>query len=364
MWTSVKACASRTVPRRRLRRHERGRRIGFTLVELLVVIAIIGILIALLLPAVQAAREAARRSQCTNNLKQIGLALHNYHSATNKLPTGALSKYVGGTLSSTYWGWNTLIFPQLELQGLYDAIKVGQGSLWGTVSDPSILPIMQQPITVLRCPSDNPTDLGEFRNINGKYLTVSNYVANNSSDNFVLDDEGQGPLIVYCGGLFFRDRTIRFAEILDGLTNTFAVGERAWQTRAKIAGVAQVGQLAIARAAMPFGMTTTGAEERYADTLGAGLYKLNLAGAVISSQSTANGRGSRAWSSPHPGGANFLMADGSVRFVSDTIQGYFDQGGIATGPNGETDRNVRLQVDTPWERLHCRRDGQPIGGEW
>jgi prepilin-type processing-associated H-X9-DG protein len=333
-------------------------------VELLVVIAIIGILIALLLPAVQAAREAARRSQCTNNLKQIGLALHNYHSANNKLPTGGLSKYVNGERSSTYWGWNALIFPQMELQGLYDAIQVGQRSLWATASDPNILPLMQQPISVLRCPSDNPTELGGFRAINGKELTVSNYVANNSSDNHVLDDQGQGPMNIYTGGLFFRDRTIRFAEILDGLTNTFAVGERAWQTRAKIAGMTQVGQLVMARAAMPFGFTTTGGEARYSDALGAGLYKLNLAGTVQSSIDTANTRGSRTWSSPHPGGANFVMADGSVRFVSDTIEGYFDQGGIATGPNGETNRDIRLQVDTPWERLHARRDGQPIGGDW
>jgi len=163
------------VLRRRLRRHERGRRDGFTLVELLVVIAIIGILIALLLPAVQAAREAARRSQCTNNLKQIGLALHNYHDATKALPTGGLSKYVNGSLSSTYWGWNTLIFPQMEQQSLHDALQVGQNSLWGTVSDATIRPHMQKPITVLQCPSDNPTELGEFRNINGHALAVSNY---------------------------------------------------------------------------------------------------------------------------------------------------------------------------------------------
>lgn len=322
---------------------------GFTLVELLVVIAIIGILIALLLPAVQAAREAARRAQCTNNLKQIGLALHNYHDSSKSLPSGCLRKVVAsGALSSTAWGWNALIFPQLELQTLHDAIRVGRGSLWGTLDDASVLALMQKEISTLRCPSDTAPTVGGYRQINGKSLTVSNYVGNNSSDNIVIDDDAT------VGGLFVRDRAIRFADILDGLSNTFAVGERCWQFTAG-------GTTYISASAMPYGMANTDDNARQSDTWGCGLYKLNLAGTTQPDATIGTNRGMRAWSSRHPGGANFLLADGSVRFVSETIQGYFNSGGLATGPAGESDRNIRLIVDTPWERLHARQDGQPIG---
>ena len=329
---------------------------GFTLVELLVVIAIIGILIALLLPAVQAAREAARRAQCINNLKQIGLALHNYHDAAKALPTGALKKYVNGSLTNTAWGWNALSLPQLEQQPLYDALQVGQRSLYATVGDPSILPLMQQPIPSLLCPSDNVTELGGSRPVNGQSLIVANYVANSSSDNFVADGDGHDPTVE---GLFLinQDRAVRFAHIQDGLSNTFAVGERRWQYRAN-------GTTYMARAAMPFGSGDTTNDSRRADSLCSGLYKLNLAGTIQGTFASGSDRGMRSWGSRHPGGANFLMADGSVHFINDTIQGYFNSGGLATGPNGESDRNIRLLVDTPWERLHARADGQVIGTDW
>jgi len=355
------------VLQRAVRQHKRRTYRGFTLVELLVVIAIIGILIALLLPAVQAAREAARRSQCTNNLKQIGVALHNYHDSFKCLPTGALNKIVpsSGNPSSTGWGWNALIFPQLEQGALHDSLDVGTRTLYATASDSSVLPFMQDPISCLQCPSDTPTELGEYRTINGQAFTVSNYLANNSSDNYVLDDQGQGATgspATFCGGLFFRDRKISFRDIVDGLTNTFAVGERRWQLTARISDGSS--QLVFGRSAMPFGVGNWNDDARRADTLGAGLYKLNLAGAVFSSANQAYGRFTRAWSSNHPGGANFLLADGSVHFITDTIEGHFNEGGLATGPNGESDRNIRLLIDTVWEQLHARRDGLPITGEW
>src|SRR5271165_2783082 len=105
-----------------------GRRRGFTLIELLVVIAIIAVLISLLLPAIQAAREAARRVQCVNNLKQMGLALHNYHDAVCSFPMSymARSRFVdGATDTAPGWGWGSMILPQLELGALYAAVNIG-----------------------------------------------------------------------------------------------------------------------------------------------------------------------------------------------------------------------------------------------
>src|SRR3954465_8015367 len=101
--------------------HAPRNRPGFTLIELLVVIAIIAVLIALLLPAVQAAREAARRIQCTNNLKQIGLALHNYHSVNNVFPPGRINTYAAG--NGHCWGAYSQLLPQLELQTLFNAMN-------------------------------------------------------------------------------------------------------------------------------------------------------------------------------------------------------------------------------------------------
>jgi prepilin-type N-terminal cleavage/methylation domain-containing protein len=130
-------------------------RVGFTLVELLVVIAIIGILVALLLPAVQAAREAARRSECTNNLKQIGVALHNYHDTHKMFPPGWIPQTgMPGGGSGYAWGWGTAILPFMEQASLPDQIQYGKITIYAAAGDPAILPLMQTPIAPYRCPSD------------------------------------------------------------------------------------------------------------------------------------------------------------------------------------------------------------------
>src|SRR5205823_7988334 len=127
---------------------------GFTLVELLVVIAIIGVLVALLLPAVQAAREAARRMKCQNNLKQFGLALHNYHDAYGRMPASyyrAWPTSVGTTFGTPGWGWGTMILPRLEQQALFDTLNVSTLQL--NASPLTKLPA-QTPLPMFRCPSD------------------------------------------------------------------------------------------------------------------------------------------------------------------------------------------------------------------
>ncbi len=125
---------------------------GFTLIELLVVIAIIAVLIALLLPAVQAAREAARRTQCVNNLKQMGLALHNYHDAFLVLPPGyiAASKFIDGeTDTAPGWSWASMILPQLDQTPLYSS-----ANFWLPVQAPANTTTTQTSLTAFLCPSD------------------------------------------------------------------------------------------------------------------------------------------------------------------------------------------------------------------
>src|SRR4051812_17389707 len=126
------------------------RRHGFTLIELLVVIAIIAVLIALLLPAVQAAREAARRAQCVNNLKQIGLAMHNYHDVIGTFPSGSIAtKGWGGT----WWNWPAFILPQIEQTSLYNSINFSRSNIKNTAGDPNST-AWGTVVNAYLCPSD------------------------------------------------------------------------------------------------------------------------------------------------------------------------------------------------------------------
>src|SRR5262249_25129813 len=122
------------------------RRAGFTLIELLVVIAVIAVLIALLLPAVQAAREAARRIQCVNNLKQLGLAAHNYHSSNDTFPTAA---FAFGSGEINLWGQTARLAPYLEQQGLFNSINFSL-----TISDPGSATVVKTHIAAFVCPTD------------------------------------------------------------------------------------------------------------------------------------------------------------------------------------------------------------------
>lgn len=184
------------------------RRLGFTLVELLVVIAIIGILIALLLPSVQQAREAARRMQCRNNLKQIGLALHNYHSAHATLPPGRLVIPVTG--KGRCFSAYAHLLPFLEAETLYQQINFLENP-----EDPVNAIALDQTISFFQCPSD------QHRKLQGNNA-VHNYPLSTGTT-YPLSPRNPGGKPVT--GIFFENSKIRFADISDGTSQTICISE-------------------------------------------------------------------------------------------------------------------------------------------
>lgn len=193
----------------------KSRRLGFTLVELLVVIAIIGVLVALLLPAVQAAREAARRMSCQNNLKQIGLAMHNYHSTYNKFPA---SMYINPAVTTNAsWSVQGRILPYVEQNNFYDQIDLQVN--W------SAQPIISHfKVPIYGCPSDPKALQERDTGSNGIFLYPTCY-AFNFGTWFVYDPTtNQGG-----NGLFFPNAKIGFESITDGTSNTLLASEvHAW----------------------------------------------------------------------------------------------------------------------------------------
>ena len=193
------------------RRASTARRRGFTLIELLVVIAIIAVLIALLLPAVQAAREAARRSQCINNLKQIGIALHNYHDSIGCFPPGA------SDMKNGYQQWSalTMLLPQMEQQPLFNAINFANTGNSANPYPPSVnTTVISTTVQGFLCPSD----VDRMTNPNGHV----NYAMNWGSKAYRYSAQPCGPFVS-------ADRTtivVRMQSIIDGTSQTAAVSER------------------------------------------------------------------------------------------------------------------------------------------
>jgi len=272
------------------------RRKGFTLIELLVVIAIIAVLIALLLPAVQQAREAARRTQCRNHLKQLGLALHNYHDVHSVLPPGWIG--VTGTTPDvngpTGWSWGVMLLPHLDQGPLFNKfdLKVevahANNNTWRAT-----------PLSVFRCPSDTGDATWTVDDLDPPVtLSTSNYVASFGSDELhgcEIPSGSSGSLIVggQCrsNGTFFHNSRIRFADVSDGLSNTIVMGERT--TRIEYSTWTGV---------------IPGTDDAFARILGVADHPPNGLHAHLDD-----------FSSMHVGGANYLLGDGGVRFVSENI---------------------------------------------
>ncbi|QDT52711.1 putative major pilin subunit [Caulifigura coniformis] len=320
---------------------------GFTLIELLVVIAIIAILIALLLPAVQQAREAARRTQCRNSLKQLGLAMHNYHDAFNMFPGVSYDHEIQGgdeNLHASY-GWAVFLFPYIDQAPAYNQLAPGGLRLHDAVKVPALLTILQTPIPVFRCASDTGPTLNTHYPINDrsgtaaqrKAVAMSNYVGVSSAgDVDRLDTNGTFVPATNVQGNKIGKRGIR--DMTDGTSNTLMIGERAW----KLAGV-EIG------AANVYGHNGNADIEHspsYVDgfisVVAGGKPDMNEIATCGTACNDVDGR--QGFSSVHTGGAHFLAGDGSVRFVSENI-----------------DHKIGGATDSLYELVMNVSDGLPVG---
>ena len=212
---------------------------GFTLIELLVVIAIIAVLIALLLPAVQQAREAARRSTCKNNLKQLGLGLHNYHETYNAFPPGYIDLRGAGTVADNHghWAWSAFLLPQIDQSALFNNLNVGGVRPTTAITTNRIE--MQSRLPGFRCPSDTGKGLHDAA-LDPGYAIVDTAAANTglSMTNYVVVNghasvrqrPATNPVDGTTGasGAFYRDSFVGFRDLTDGSSNTVLIGERAW----------------------------------------------------------------------------------------------------------------------------------------
>jgi prepilin-type N-terminal cleavage/methylation domain-containing protein/prepilin-type processing-associated H-X9-DG protein len=286
-------------------------RAAFTLIELLVVIAIIAILIGLLLPAVQKVREAAARLKCKNNLKQIGLALHNHHDRYGFFPPGYSTRVTGaGVETGPGWGWAYHLLADLEQDNVFRLINTNVA-----IGDPSHASARTQVLSVFLCPSDDR--IGTF-NTTGVSVNVAhaNYVGVFGT-NEIEDGPGVG------NGVFFRNSRIRTGDVTDGLSNTFVIGERS----SDIALATWTG--AIPGAEVPLRKDPSQVEDWQLLVLGRGDHAPNSPSAHIDD-----------FYSRHTQGVNVLFADGSVHSIGNGV-----------------DLNV-------WAAIQTRASGETVLASW
>lgn len=294
-----------------------------TLIELLVVIAIIAMLVAITLPAVQAAREAARRMSCKNNLKQVALAIHNYHDTHRHLPINIApwSLGPGDIPQHNGKGWIASILPQLEQNNLYEQLSIGfDGDFLsgGGLKDPRVRDAVQTPLSVLQCPSD-----GSVQRLSAEQFQWLGIPVALTSYKGVLGDSILGfPLSVHdgslpdcvetggCNGLFWRvtyREPQRFAGVTDGLSNTLMIGEDVASHNNHSAAYYANTDWASCHAPLNYFPQPPRPDDWWD---------------VVSFRSR------------HPGGAQFALADGSVSFCSESIDRVLYRG-LSTRAGGE-----------------------------
>jgi prepilin-type N-terminal cleavage/methylation domain-containing protein/prepilin-type processing-associated H-X9-DG protein len=302
---------------------------GFTLIELLVVIAIIGVLIALLLPAVQAAREAARRAQCTNNLKQLGLALANYESSNASYPMAAFAQFTPAKGVDQAMSCFVALLSYMEQGPLYASYNTS----FNYRCDPNVT-VSGTGLNVLWCPSDTQIAGIFFTEAAGKagkslpqnfYFTsyagcygewasiISNPSASLQQQNGAIVSNGISPIFGFGSGLT-RGGVVTIASVTDGTSNTIAFSEHAH------------GLLSSTDPENSFNKWNWWVSGNYGDTAFTVFYPVNVQkktrnwdDGVASGKYTEAGAFLNAATSFHPGGANFAFCDGSVRFLKDTI---------------------------------------------
>ncbi len=312
------------------------RRRGFTLIELLVVIAIIAILIALLLPAVQQAREAARRSTCKNNLKQIGLAMHNYHDTHKSFPPGMINSVTSSATGiGTGWAWGTFILPYIDQAPLYN--KLNPSGIMN-VNDSTTLGYLRTPLPVYNCPSD-PGESMEQNSLARVVMTIggtassataigkSNYIGSAGAGQNLDGNNGLGAR----EGVLFNLSSIQFRDITDGTTNVFMVYERDTMKHSSNAATVET-HIGGNWAGVSAPQLTNANYDAYA-----------VLGSIRGTYGEINGSATRVDrrdpASMHEGGMHVLLCDGATRFVSENI-------------------SLDLAID-----LAHRNDGEVVG-EW
>ena len=299
-------------------------KIGFTLVELLVVITIIGILIALLLPAVQAAREAARRMQCQNNLKQIGLALLNYESANQVFPPGGLPV---GSYGTSWW---VRILPYVEGSNFADRYDYSQGGWVNSWNTAQLTLLQNQQFSFMHCPSSTlPSQVlttAAFRYVSIQSATYAGIsgASDGATPNIysaTAVTANVAPGWESTGGVLIEHRAISIADITDGTSNTIVVGEQSdWLSPVTDTTLAQC-DIGDCRADCGHGFTMGPAPSSFGDSR---TFSLTCVLHPINFKSTT-GYGVPANCGPntpiqaaHPGGANVAFADGSVQNLSES----------------------------------------------